>query len=92
MDVSGLLPISTGSFWNLQPREVDVLTYLNGAQMTFAISSPRVGFCMSRVFEIHVYCPTIFLLEETKILCRVSPIVHVCLHHNVGDPGKASTC
>jgi hypothetical protein len=26
----------------LQPREVDVLAYPNGANMTFGVSSPRV--------------------------------------------------
>jgi hypothetical protein len=29
---------------NLQHQEVDVLTYPNGAHMTFGASSPRVGF------------------------------------------------
>jgi hypothetical protein len=33
----------------LRPREVDVLTYPNGAHMTFGASSPRVSFWMSRV-------------------------------------------
>ena len=28
----------------MQPREVDVLTYPNGAHMTFGASSPRVRF------------------------------------------------
>jgi hypothetical protein len=28
----------------LRPREVDVLTYPNGAHMTFGASSPRVRF------------------------------------------------
>jgi hypothetical protein len=28
----------------LQPREVDVLTYLDNAHMTFGASSPRVRF------------------------------------------------
>jgi hypothetical protein len=28
----------------LRPREVDVLTYPNGAHMTFSASSPRVRF------------------------------------------------
>jgi hypothetical protein len=28
----------------LRPREVDVLTSPNGAQMTFGVSSPRVRF------------------------------------------------
>jgi hypothetical protein len=28
----------------LQPRDVDVLTYPNGAHMTFGASSPRVMF------------------------------------------------
>jgi hypothetical protein len=40
----------------LRPREVDVLTYLNGAHMTFGASSPRVRFWMSRVFGILAYC------------------------------------
>jgi hypothetical protein len=28
----------------LRPREVDILTYPNGAHMTFGASSPRVRF------------------------------------------------
>jgi hypothetical protein len=34
---------------NLRLREVDVLTYPNGAHMIFGASSPRLGFWMSRV-------------------------------------------
>jgi hypothetical protein len=32
----------------LRPREVNVLTYPNGAHMSFGVSSPRVRFLMSR--------------------------------------------
>ena len=39
----------------LGPREVDILTYPNGAHMTFGASSPRVRF-----FYIHVYCKKAF--------------------------------
>jgi hypothetical protein len=35
----------------LRPREVDVLTYPNGAHMNFGTSSLGLGFWMSRVLE-----------------------------------------
>ena len=44
----------------LQPREVDVLTYLNGAHMTFDTSSPRVRFLDASIFEIPYYCKNTF--------------------------------
>ena len=41
----------------LRPREVDVLTYLNGAHMTFGASSPTVRFFIAHwkgiIEEIH---------------------------------------
>jgi hypothetical protein len=39
----------------LLPREVNVLTYPNGAHMTFDVSSPRVRFLDIYVDGIHVY-------------------------------------
>jgi hypothetical protein len=46
---------------NLRPQEVDVLTYANGAHMTFGVSSPRARFFwMSIFFDILVYCKKAF--------------------------------
>ena len=45
---------------NLQPREVDVLTYPNGAHMTFGTHLLGLGFWMSRTFGIPIYCKKAF--------------------------------
>jgi hypothetical protein len=39
----------------LRPREINVLTYPNGAHMNFDASSPRVRFLDVYGFGIHVY-------------------------------------
>jgi hypothetical protein len=39
----------------LRPREINVLTYPNGAHMNFGASSPRVRFLDIYGFSIHVY-------------------------------------
>ena len=44
----------------LRPREVNVLTYPNGAHMTFGTSSPRVMTLDVYGFDIHVYCKRAF--------------------------------
>jgi len=44
----------------LRPREVDVLTYLNGAHMTFGTPSPRDKFLDFYGFGIHFNCKKAF--------------------------------
>jgi hypothetical protein len=44
----------------LRPREVNVLTYPNGAHVTFGISSPMVRFLDVYGFGIHVYHKKVF--------------------------------
>jgi hypothetical protein len=55
---------------NLQPREVDVLTYPNGAHMTFGASSPRVRFLDVYGFGIHVYCKNSFRASLYSSSCE----------------------
>jgi hypothetical protein len=44
----------------LRPREIDVLTYPNGAHINFGAYLLGLGFWMSRVFDIPVYCKNAF--------------------------------
>jgi hypothetical protein len=54
----------------LQLQEVDVLTYPNGAHMTFGTSCPRVRFLYVYGFVIHVYFKKAFIASLYSSSCE----------------------